>query len=48
MNNLIEEETNPVSTAIIFGGYCFTGVSMLSYFAYRSFKSAEERVKIDR
>lgn len=48
MNSLIEAETNPVSTVVIFGGYCFTGVTMLSYFAYRSFRSVEERVKIDR
>ena len=48
MNSLIDLETNPVSTVVIFGGYCFTGVTMLSYFASRGFKSAEEKIKIDR
>jgi hypothetical protein len=48
MNSLVEAETTPMSTVLIFGGYCFTGVSMLSYFAYRGFKSAEEKIKIDR
>jgi hypothetical protein len=48
MDKLLEDETNPVGTVLIFGGYCFTGVTMLSYFAYRGFKSAEEKIKIDR
>jgi hypothetical protein len=48
MNNLIEAETNPWNTVLIFGGYCFSGVTMLSYFAYRGFKSAANKVKIDR
>lgn len=48
MDTLIEAETNPKSTVLIFGGYCFTGVTMLSYFAYRSFRNVEDKVKIDR
>ncbi len=48
MNNLIEEETQPWTTVFLFGGYCFTGVSMLSYFAFRGFKNAEAKVKVLR
>jgi hypothetical protein len=48
MDKLVEEETNPTSTAFIFGAYSFTGVTMLSYFAYRGFKSAEQKIRIER
>ena len=48
MDNLIAAETNPWGTVALFGGYCFTGVTMLSYFAYRGFKSAEKKVRMNR
>jgi hypothetical protein len=48
MDELIEAETSPAATVALFGGYCFTGVTMLSYFAFRSFKKVEQRVRIDR
>ena len=48
MEQIIEKEINPISNLIIFGGYCFGGMTMLSYFSYKAFKNVGERVRIDR
>lgn len=33
---------------VYFGAYCFGGVSLLSYVAYRGFSQAAKKIKIDR
>lgn len=41
MEQTIEKEINPISNLIVFGGYCFTGMTMLSYFSYKAFRNIE-------
>lgn len=48
MQQIVEKEINPISNLIIFGGYCFGGVTMLSYFSFRAFRNIEYTIKIDR
>jgi len=48
MQSLIEDETNPFQNVIMFGSYCFAGVTALSYVSYRSFKAVTMKIKIDR
>jgi hypothetical protein len=33
---------------MIFGGYCFGGVTLFGYLAYQSFKNLAERITVDR
>jgi poly(3-hydroxyalkanoate) synthetase len=48
MEKIIEKEINPISNIIIFGGYCFGGMTMLSYFSYKAFRNIDQKIKIDR
>lgn len=48
MEQTIEKEINPISNLIVFGGYCFAGMTMLSYFSYKAFRNIEIKIKIDR
>jgi hypothetical protein len=48
MQSKTEEDTNPISNVVYFAIYSFGGVSMLSYFAYRGFQQAAQRINIDK
>ena len=42
------QQMNSNRPFIYFGAYCFGGVSLLSYVAYRGFSKAAHKIKIDR
>lgn len=48
MNRHLDNEIHSNKPLMYFGGYCFGGISLISYLAYLSFSKASKKMLMDR